>query len=107
MTAVTPTDVTASALPLQALTEWLTLAALVDEIETVPWRASDAEAGWPDRKQLDAPSTGLAVAGCWRCPGREACLAYALAADESEGIWAGPLPAERRAMQRRAATGAA
>jgi len=29
------------------------------------------------------------------------CLAYALAADEAEGIWAGTLPDERRALMRR------
>jgi hypothetical protein len=29
----------------------------------------------------------------------DACLAYALAADEAEGIWGGALPSERRARR--------
>jgi hypothetical protein len=55
------------------------------------------------RRELDAPSTRLAVAGCWRCPAREACLAYAVAADEREGVWGATLPEERRELRRDAA----
>ncbi len=38
-----------------ALSEWLTLTALVDEIGAVPCRKSDPEAWWLDWKQLAAP----------------------------------------------------
>ena len=34
------------------------------------------------------------------CPLTGACLAYAVAADEREGIWGGTLPDERRVMRR-------
>ncbi len=36
-----------------------------------------------------------AVAGCEVCPARGPCLAYALAADERDGIWGGLTRAER------------
>lgn len=90
-------------MPPAALTEWLALSALVDEVGTVPCRSGDPEAWWPDRKQLDAPATRAAVHGCWRCPARDACLAYAVAANEREGIWGGTLPGERREMRQTAA----
>jgi WhiB family redox-sensing transcriptional regulator len=84
------------AIPEAARVEWQILAAALEDAGTVPCREGDPEAWWPDRKHLDAPSTRAAVQGCWRCPAREACGAYALAADEREGIWAGLLPDERR-----------
>ena len=87
-------------IPPKALAEWLRLAAVLEEAGAVPCRTSDAEAWWPDRKQLDGPAARMAVAACWRCPAREPCGAYALAAGEREGIWAGMLPEERREMQK-------
>lgn len=94
------TDVSAWAIPPKGLTKWLTLAAVIEEAGSVPCRESDAEAWWPDKRTADAPSTRMAVQGCWRCPAREACLAYAVAANEREGVWGGTLPAERRQAQR-------
>ena len=41
----------------------------------------------------------MAVDACSVCAARDACLAYALAADEAEGIWGGSLPAERRGLR--------
>ena len=38
---------------------------------------------------------------CARCPVRDDCLAYALDADESYGIWGGLDPDERRNLRRR------
>jgi WhiB family redox-sensing transcriptional regulator len=40
---------------------------------------------------------------CRRCPVREQCLAWALAAEPVEGIWGGTTEAERRAARRRTA----
>jgi hypothetical protein len=90
-------------IPPGALTEWLALAAVLEDVDTVPCRTSDAEAWWPDRKDLDAPSTRAAVRACWTCPARPPCLAYAVAADERGGIWGGLLLDERREMRRQAA----
>lgn len=44
-----------------------------------------------------------ARATCARCPVREDCLAYALAADEKFGIWGGLDESERRALHRKRA----
>jgi WhiB family redox-sensing transcriptional regulator len=49
-------------------------------------------------KEMDAPSTRMAVRACWRCPARAACADYAVAADEPAGVWGGLLPDERVAL---------
>lgn len=86
-------------LPPEARNEWLTLAAVLAESGPVSCETSDPAAWWPDRKGLNSPETLAAVSGCRRCPAQDACLAYAVAADEPEGIWGGTLPAERRAVR--------
>lgn len=96
MASLASADATAWAIPPQALSEWLTLAALVDA-NTVPCRTSDPEAWWPARDEVDGFAARMALDACSVCPARDACLAYALAADESEGVWGGTLPADRRA----------
>jgi hypothetical protein len=103
MTEAEPSDHKAWLIPAGALPEWLALSAALEEAGTVPCRADDAEAWWPDKKTMDAPSTRVAVRGCWSCPARPACLAYALAADERFGIWGGLLPAERKSYRSAAA----
>ncbi len=101
MTEATPVERIPWAIPAGALAEWLRLAAVLDEISTVPCQ-TDTEAWWPDRKDLDAPSTRSAVRACWRCPARAACLSFALAANERFGVWGGMLPDERRGMRQAA-----
>lgn len=104
MTAGASADVPAWAIPPKALTEWLSLSTLINgEGGAVPCRTSDPEAWWPDRKHVDSPAARMAVHGCWRCPAREACLSYAVAADEREGVWGGTLPDERRELRQHAA----
>ena len=44
---------------------------------------------------------------CWTCPVRRACLAYALDAGESFGIWGGLTAKERAVLVRRLQHGAA
>lgn len=39
---------------------------------------------------------------CGRCPIREKCLEYALAANETHGVWGGMSAPERRALRRAA-----
>ena len=102
MTASPRTDGTAWLIPPEARNEWLTLTRAVDALgDTVPCRTGDPDAWWPDKKALDSPATLGAIAACWSCGAREACLSYALAADEREGVWGGLLPEERRALLRR------
>lgn len=48
----------------------------------------------------DAPDqVEAAVTACRACPVAGTCLATALATGESEGVWGGTTPAERRAMR--------
>jgi WhiB family redox-sensing transcriptional regulator len=103
MTAAVSTDRASSVIPAEALAEWLNLAAVVDEIGAVPCRTSDPEAWWPDKGDVDGFAARMALDACSVCAARPACLSYALAADESEGIWAGTLPEERREMRQEAA----
>ncbi|HTF54142.1 MAG TPA: WhiB family transcriptional regulator [Pseudonocardia sp.] len=51
--------------------------------------------GGPTAKQTDE-----ALFVCYRCPVRAACLDWALCTGQSEGIWGGHTPAERRALHR-------
>lgn len=80
--------------------EWLTLAAVVDEIGAVPYRTSDPEAWWPDRREMDEPPARIARDAGSVCDVKAACLANALAADEREAIWAGLTPQERESLPR-------
>ncbi|MFF5451838.1 WhiB family transcriptional regulator [Streptomyces sp. NPDC012950] len=36
---------------------------------------------------------------CWDCPVRAECLAHALANDETDGLWGGLTPRERRQLR--------
>jgi hypothetical protein len=99
MTLSASTDVPAWAIPPKALREWLALSRQVETIGTVPCRTSDPEAWWPDRKSVNAAAAQMAIDACCACRAMNACLTYALAADEREGIWGATLPDERRGMQ--------
>ena len=103
MAASEATPLHVQPIPAGARDEWLRLAAELDAAGTVPCRAAEAEAWWPDRKELGSPETAMALEGCFRCPVADACLAFALAAGERQGIWGGTLPDQRRAMRRRPA----
>lgn len=95
MTETPPTERAAWAIPAGALTEWLRLAAAVDQIGAVPCRTSDPEAWWPDRGDVGGLAARMTFDACSVCAARDACLNYAVAADESEGVWGGTLPNER------------
>lgn len=94
--AVAATERMPWAIPDHARIEWQALAVALEDAGTVPCRTSDPEAWWPDKKSVDSSATRVAVQGCWRCPAREPCGAYAVEADEREGVWGGMLPDERR-----------
>ena len=90
------------AVPAQAAEQWLLLGRVLADAGPVPCQTGDAEAWWPVGNQGSLPRARMAVAACRRCPARQPCLEYALAADERFGIWAGTLPEERQAMRRTA-----
>jgi hypothetical protein len=84
-----------------ARAEWLTLSRLLEELPPVPCRVGDPEAWWPrTQREWESPATRMAVAACSLCRARAACLTYAKAAGEREGVWGGTLPEERRAAVR-------
>ena len=54
----------------------------------------DPEWWWADATDVVARAHALHV--CWDCPVRPQCLAYAIEAEEHEGIWGGKTPDQRR-----------
>ena len=85
--------------PVTARDAWSRLRMLLDEGGPVPCQLGPPEAWWPDARTPRALTLHIAVPGCRRCPVTDACLAYALAADERFGVWGGTLPEQRRAMR--------
>ncbi len=80
----------------RARAAWGELVDVLAAAGPAPCAVGDAKAWWPSRGE----STD-AVAGCRICPARDACLAYAVAANERAGVWGGLLPGERRQLARR------
>ncbi len=80
----------------RARAAWTELVDVLAATGPTPCAVGPAEAWWPSREQ-----TTDAAAACRMCPAREACLAYAVAADERSGVWGGLLAAERRRLARR------
>ncbi len=82
----------------------LTLTDLMWEPD-VNWRADAACAGVDSEiffpTSEDDKITEAAKAICEECPVREACLQYALATNQSAGVWGGLDAGERRRMRRR------
>jgi hypothetical protein len=91
------------AVPAKATAQWLALRDALEEAGPVACQTSDAEAWWPDHKDVQGPAARMAIAACRRCEAAGPCLAYALAADHRYGIWGATLPEERRAMRWNAA----
>jgi WhiB family transcriptional regulator, redox-sensing transcriptional regulator len=60
---------------------------------------SDSDVFFPD--QADDVAIELAKEICESCPVQEACLQYALATNQTEGIWGGMDAQERRRLRRR------
>ena len=83
----------------------LTLSDLMWEPD-VSWREQAACSGVDSdiffpASEDDEQATGQAKAICQECPVREACLQYALATNQSAGVWGGLDAGDRRRMRRR------
>jgi len=72
--------------------DWRSLAACRD---------SDPELFFPAVGDQDIGRIAAAKAVCATCPVREECLTYAVELNQSEGIWGGHTPTERRSFRRR------
>ena len=79
---------------------WLELQKALVRHAPVPCRSGEPERWWPARTPVRGRAP--AVHACRLCGARQACLTYALAADERFGIWGGTLPEERQALRRNA-----
>jgi hypothetical protein len=92
------------AVPTKATAQWLALRDALEEVGPVACQTTDAEAWWPDHKDVQGSAARMAVAACRSCEAMGPCLAYALAADHRYGIWGGTLPEQRRALRWQAPT---
>ena len=61
-------------------------------------RSSDPDLFFPDGEDVESIAKAKAV--CAACPVRPECLAFAVELNQSEGIWGGHTPAERRRLRR-------
>ena len=83
----------------------LTLSDLMWEPD-VSWRADaacsgvDSDVFFPASEE-DEQAVAQAKAICAECPVQEACLQYALATNQSAGVWGGLDAGDRRRMRRR------
>jgi WhiB family transcriptional regulator, redox-sensing transcriptional regulator len=79
--------------------------ALMFDVKFSPWRDEAACAGlegvdfFPDAEDLAAIANAKAV--CAGCPVAAECLTWAIDTNQSEGIWGGHTPKERRSLRRR------
>lgn len=73
------------------VTPWREAAACVD--------VSDEVSFFPDKEDLGAILRAKAV--CASCPVADECLTWAIETNQTEGIWGGHTPKERRKLRRR------
>ncbi len=76
------------------------------DLTVTPWREAAAcldVAGelsfFPDKQDLGAIFRAKAV--CAACPVADICLTWAIETNQTEGIWGGHTPKERRRLRRR------
>lgn len=76
----------------------------IDPIDLISWREAAACLG-SDVSFFPSPEDvrGIAKAKsiCATCPVEDDCLAYAIATNQSEGIWGATTPKERAKLRRR------
>lgn len=80
--------------------EWAKLLATLDGATTPcqPGQAKQAGADWTSDNTTEQQR---AARLCQPCHARPACLAYALATQQSHGVWGGMTSAQRKAEQRK------
>jgi WhiB family redox-sensing transcriptional regulator len=73
------------------VTPWREAAACLDVVGEVSF--------FPNREDLAAIAQAKAV--CATCPVAAECLTWAIETNQSEGVWGGHTPRERRAIRQR------
>jgi WhiB family redox-sensing transcriptional regulator len=78
----------------------------VIDLTVTPWREAAAclevqseVSFFPDKEDLGGIVKAKAV--CATCPVADECLSWAIETNQSEGIWGGHTPKERRKLRRR------
>ena len=78
----------------------------VIDLTITPWReaaaclaVTDQVSFFPDKSDLLGIAKAKAV--CATCPVADECLSWAVESNQSEGIWGGHTPKERRRIRRR------
>lgn len=79
--------------------DYLELAEAIKEASSIPGCTNFPDAFFPEGQEINGPVARWAKAMCQVCPIRRQCLAYATKW-ESEGIWGGKTPKERRPLDR-------
>lgn len=75
---------------------------VVDPVRDTSWRMSavcaqvDPEIFFPEKGGSAAPAKRI----CLGCPVKEACKQFAIATNQTHGIWGATLPQERAAIRR-------
>ena len=76
------------------------------DLTITPWREAAAclemtneVSFFPDKENLAGIAKAKAV--CATCPVASECLTWSIESNQSEGIWGGHTPKERRAIRRR------
>ena len=76
------------------------------DLTVTPWReaaaclaVTDEVSFFPSKEDLVGIARSKAV--CSTCPVADECLTWAIESNQSEGIWGGHTPKERRAIRRR------
>jgi WhiB family redox-sensing transcriptional regulator len=78
----------------------------VIDLTVTPWREAaaclevqDEVSFFPDKEDLGGIAKAKAV--CATCPVADACLNWAIETNQTEGIWGGCTPKDRRKVRRR------
>ena len=78
----------------------------VIDLTVTPWReaaacleVTDQVSFFPDKADISGIAKAKAI--CATCPVADVCLTWAVASNQSEGIWGGHTPKERRTIRRR------
>jgi len=83
-------------IPAAAVDEWRQLVDALRQHGPTPREDPATRELWHSTRGPEVAAE--AVFGCSRCPVLDACGAYALAADERDGVWGGTTAAERREL---------
>ena len=83
--------------PLQL---YIRLAKAIEEAPSVPvCQTTDPEIFFPEPGTSHTRELRWAIEECGKCPVRQECAEYAIAANEPYGLWGGLTPRERQQIR--------